>query len=281
MNYLIIPDVHLRIDRVQSIIEQNNFDRLISLGDWFDDFGDDEMDAAETAEYILHLNKTLGDKFTWLLGNHDVIYVYPQVQNYYWCSGNTKEKLEAIQKVFDGKLDRSKLKLCEVLNIEGVDKPIILSHAGASEYHFSRPTAKDGDRIDIKYLQERCTAALMNCTLGQPDPIMFAGRARGGRSQIGGITWMDWNREYLSLPGFSQIVGHTPMACPSVLDDEMCNIRSDEGKSMDSTACSDITKITYTLQKDTQMNVNLDTHLRHYATLRDNVFTVHTYDPAA
>lgn len=54
-------------------------------------------------------------------------------------------------------------------------------------------------------------AKVMNVLLteGTALPWLRAGWARGGDCPVGGLTWLDWNREFVPIPGLNQIVGHT------------------------------------------------------------------------
>jgi hypothetical protein len=38
---------------------------------------------------------------------------------------------------------------------------------------------------------------------------MGCGSVRGGKSRVGGLTWLDWDHEFAPIPGVHQIVGHT------------------------------------------------------------------------
>jgi hypothetical protein len=39
--------------------------------------------------------------------------------------------------------------------------------------------------------------------------ILTAGKSRGGEQEAGGITWLDWEEEFVDEIPYSQIVGHT------------------------------------------------------------------------
>ena len=44
----------------------------------------------------------------------------------------------------------------------------------------------------------------------QAVPLLQCGRGRGGNSRVGGVVWLDWDREFKAIEGLNQIVGHTP-----------------------------------------------------------------------
>jgi hypothetical protein len=263
MRTLIIPDVHQKLDKLSRIINNNTFDRLISLGDWFDDFYDTPEQTENTARYIVDLYSKYGDNFIWLLGNHDIPYLYPATYDRHACSGNTREKLKAINSVFQGStVIGYSPKLAYRLEIEGC-YDLLLSHAGASEHHFAKPFT---DELTAKDIIERCEVAERLLAMGLDDPILSAGIARGGREVVGGITWMDWRYEYEPIPTLSQIVGHTPLATPEVLDAYRTTIAPD----------SDVVSISkYILKPGTSYNINIDTHLDHYITIENNELLIH------
>jgi hypothetical protein len=263
MRTLVLPDVHQRIDKVEKIIENNTFDTLISLGDWFDDFYDTPDRAEMTAQYILKLYSRYGERFIWLLGNHDVPYLYPALYDRYACSGNTRDKLKAINRVFLGSRPLGfKTKLAYAIRIENC-LPIILSHAGVSEHHFGQPFEKT---ISADSVLSRCYIAESFLALGVDNPILNAGIARGGQELVGGINWLDWNHEYAPVEGLSQIVGHTPLREPVVIDELKSTVTPDQKMpSIDR----------YELKPNKSYNINIDTHLEHYLTIEDNALLIH------
>ena len=52
MRWLILPDVHDEIRRVNQIIEREPHDHLLLMGDFFDDFRTGVTDAADTARQV-------------------------------------------------------------------------------------------------------------------------------------------------------------------------------------------------------------------------------------
>ena len=274
MRTLIIPDVHLKIDRVKKIIAQNDFDTLVSLGDWFDDFYDDPTMHTVTAKYILDLYQKYGEKFIWLLGNHDVPYVFQALLHNYWCSGNTDAKAKAVKAVFDRHLNLSNVQLCHIVEQKGC-KPIIMSHAGVHKKHFSgnEPIGVKPTRVTAKTVQARCEAALMNSMIGVEDNLFRAGQARWGPLPVGGITWLDWNLEFEPINAFHQIVGHTPLRGLPMVTSGKNALRFDAPYTPEQETIYNIQ-----LAKDTTYNINLDTHLRHYAVLYDATLKVFAYD---
>lgn len=264
MKILIIPDVHQKLHKVEKILENNTFDKLISLGDWFDDFYDTPIQAQKTAEYILDLYCRYGENFVWLLGNHDIPYLFPTVYDYYACSGNTREKVKAIQEVFKGssKPLGYSVELAHIIKIDGC-KDIVLSHAGVSEQHFAKPFSEEITSEDII---ERCAQAFKNINLLLRDPVLGAGPARGGRETVGGITWLDWRCEFQPIYSISQIVGHSPVNYPQIVDELFTTILPDE-------SLPSLNR--YMLKPSKSYNINIDTHLENYITLENNELLIH------
>lgn len=53
MSTLIIADLHHYTENADRWLESQQFDRVIFLGDYFDDFGDNVNDARRTARWLL------------------------------------------------------------------------------------------------------------------------------------------------------------------------------------------------------------------------------------
>lgn len=189
---LIISDTHNRIDVVDKIIKAHpDVDKIISLGDWWDSFGDTVEDAEKTARYLLNLSQD--KRFIWIAGNHDLPYLFPD-NLYIRCSGGTKDKANAIQKVFKGKTPE----FC----LHHFDEYFLYSHAGL------HPSFLPYDGFSPEWLELRCRAALALCSENKPDDLVLAGRSRGGFLPYGGITWLD-HYEFTPIENLNQIYGHT------------------------------------------------------------------------
>src|ERR1035441_7570735 len=92
MKTLIFSDLHEPphdvLDRIEAIIADERADRIVFLGDYFDQFDDTPRDAARTAAWLA---KSLTDpRRTHLIGNHDASYLWPVDSTY--CPGFTWEK---------------------------------------------------------------------------------------------------------------------------------------------------------------------------------------------
>ena len=113
MKTIVIPDVHQRTEFVKKALEEKNYDEVVFLGDWFDSFFDPPKVTGfeDTCEYLKHLvlehpNK---DKFVFLIGNHDLGYIYENKDFSvhrisktlkYFCSGFTASKAKKFRHAF-------------------------------------------------------------------------------------------------------------------------------------------------------------------------------------
>jgi len=180
MKILIIPDIHNKWFEVEEIIDKEKPDKVVFLGDYFDDFNDGIEDAHQTAEW---LKKSLTDpNRIHLIGNHDLAYRNQS----YPCAGFSEAKLWAIKNT---EVDLNKLKnYCYV-------GEWLCTHAGLS-YEFYKAYATSGMNVN-DLLETAEDFRLYGCS-----------PHRGGRDAFGGIVWCDYN-EFVDIPDQKQIFGHT------------------------------------------------------------------------
>lgn len=187
---------------VDKIIEQEDPDYTIYLGDFFDDFKDKPKDATKTAKWLktkIHLNKT--DVF--LIGNHDFAYYtyFLKCNNRLTsCAGFTVDKALAINDILGNK-EWSRLKYYHILD------NWLFTHAGLNK---SKVYTGIGT-IDVKaYLasEEAKVNEKLNKRLSHP--FWECGWARGGDCAVGGgLLWNDWS-EFVPILGINQLFGHSP-----------------------------------------------------------------------
>jgi hypothetical protein len=193
---LIVPDIHNATERAEAIISAHGTgcDRIILLGDYFDDFGDSAADAERVAKWLLQ--SVQDSRRVHLIGNHDLGYLgTEQTAEIYPCPGWSIDKYEAASAVLQG-FDRRKLSAA--VAFEGW----LLSHAGFHRSHLE-------GRLMVQLL-DVCDEAFAKALGGVFDPIFAPSRARGFGDYVGGLTWLDWSREFTAIDGWHQIVGHTP-----------------------------------------------------------------------
>ncbi len=199
--WLIIPDLHLHSENADFWIERHPGARVLFLGDYFDDFKDSPEAAARMASW---LRSRIESEPTWvfLVGNHDLPYLYPLDERLIGPGFHLSKRLE-IASAIRG-LDRSRLRLHYFL-----DDDLLLSHAGLHPGWLPRQ-----DRHSAKVLLHEAEEALL---LGRWHDLLAWGQDRGAISlsgpRVGGIAWMDW-QNLVPLEFTHQIVGHTPSSAP-------------------------------------------------------------------
>ena len=196
MKHVVIPDPHNKVHMVEKILANETYDDVTFLGDWFDDFGDNPEIACRTAGWI---NAHRREKnWTWLWGNHDLMYRFPTVHELQ-CSGYTITKALMIQRVLKPS-DWNHWKLFRF-----VDNWLV-SHAGVHP-DFAHP--RHGlQRHWLERLQKDCLNFLQS---GRMHFFVAPGQDRCGpcvSQNIGGIDWLDWSA-LVPIPGLNQLVGHS------------------------------------------------------------------------
>lgn len=202
--YLILPDLHNRIEIHERIISACPAKRVVHLGDYWDNWDDMPADAQLTAEWVktrIDVNDIL------LLGNHDHYYAIGQARA--MCSGNTYEKRQAILQVLTED-DLGRLHLHAFLDVPLDAKNILVTHAGLSQQIRGRRGPGVWDE-DIHKTLLQAFDELRNGKL--PDLACQVGARRGGRWLHGGVLWEDSN-DFSPIPGLQQIFGHTPSSNP-------------------------------------------------------------------
>lgn len=215
-------------------------DKVISAGDFFDDFNDTPEIAQRTAWFVNELLEH--SNFTWIQSNHDQAYAYCKGKgSVFGCSGFTLEKQKAIKSAMGDRLYQNQLAYWTGID-DGSDPKktdpngFLISHAGLHP-SFIPPTG-----FSWGWLEKRLKEAQKKARANIPDPFLMAGMSRGGSEVYGGITWLDWS-DFEPISDFRQILGHSPGAvprrkvCPENMNDNWC----------------------------------LDTHLKHYGILNIEV----------
>ncbi|MDP3065791.1 MAG: metallophosphoesterase [Methanobacteriaceae archaeon] len=198
MKTIIISDLHNRVDWVEPFLSSISYDRVVFLGDYFDDFNDTEKDIKKSANWLKQ--SLQNSNRIHLMGTHDMWYRF-LFNRYLQASGNTPKKSEIINKILS-KED------WDLLKFYYFEQNFLLTHAGL---HSS--FVKDSTDI-ISSLKLLIDKAIIEIEDGEIDPILDAGIARGGINPFGGITWLDWHDEFEIVPNLNQIVGHTELRTP-------------------------------------------------------------------
>ena len=252
--YLIISDVHHRTAKVNAILAHEKWDKVIFLGDWFDQFNDTYEDARKTAEWLkenLH-----NPNFIFLEGNHDISYRYSGNSHNY-CSGFAWDKNLEIHKVLN-KDDWNKFKLFHY------EPSILFSHAGLSPAFLKEYASSEVDSIDklLEWLNINEKQARVELENNKGHFLYNAGYDRGGNAKIGGMVWRDLSN---TVPIFcNQAIGHTPVKSPGFITK---NIKGGISAFVAEAAQEQDLK-------NKSWILALDTHTHHYAVLDNNELTI-------
>lgn len=226
MRYVIIPDVHEQIGRVESILAEYDTPEthIVLLGDYFDSFTHD-IRAVRWLCNWLNRAATQPDKYTLLLGNHDIQYLLGREHR---CTGYQADTAATIAMM----LTRDAQNAFRYHTWIGDD--ILCSHAGLSQ-SWVNDAFGVGDApaqpsvAEIRTWLDDCGNLMLHSPQSgkevrkiSPYHLYTAvGRARGG-SGIGGLTWCDWDREFVPVPRLRQIVGHTSGNAPRTQGENWC-----------------------------------------------------------
>ncbi len=192
MRTLVIADLHNHTEHADHWLKNIPHDRVVFLGDYFDDFHDTVHDAHLTALWLRERIDSLSpEEGVFLLGNHDFAYLRSFDPRAY-CSGYTHAKAAAIHAVLEPRH-------WERLRLAHAEQGWLLSHAGFHPSLVTEPTAEA--------ILAQCETALAHPERG--GALFGAGRDRGGMQPVGGVLWLDWS-SFIPIAGLNQIVGHTP-----------------------------------------------------------------------
>jgi len=191
MRTLIIPDIHNHTDHADHWLATQRHDRVVFLGDFFDDFGDDVNDARRTAMWLRNRMEEFDDIF--LLGNHDAAYMFPRDPQLF-CPGFTPAKARGIGEIL-------RPEHWKRFRLAHAEQAWLMSHAGFHPVWIKEPT--------VERILNRCDQAMQRAKRHVVDPVLGAGEDRGCLQRFGGPPWMDW-KNLIPIPGINQMVGHTP-----------------------------------------------------------------------
>jgi hypothetical protein len=205
MKTIIVSDLHNRVDWVEPFLSGIDFDRVVFLGDYFDDFHDTSKDIINAAKWLKQ--SLLHDNRIHLMGTHDMWYRFGVADmwhkisnNFLKASGNTIKKSEIINKILtEADWNCIKLYHCE--------QEFLLTHAGV------HPFILGGNEFR-QIIRPAIEKALVDVRDGRSNVWLNAGYVRGGIQPFGGITWLDWHYEFEIIPYLNQIVGHTELEIP-------------------------------------------------------------------
>ena len=187
---VIIPDIHNKCDAAERIISNENPDKVVFLGDYFDSFYDTVEDADCTSKWLAKSLRQKGR--THLIGNHDLSYMTcnPQLR----CTGYDPAKHEIIRQ---NNIPWNKMSLfCWA-------DDWLCTHAGLTRQFYMRQKSDS-----VRSFLEMSRHDLENMDADCAHPFFQAGFRRGGTEPVGGILWCHYD-EFADIAGVRQVFGHT------------------------------------------------------------------------
>jgi hypothetical protein len=203
---LVVSDPHIRWQGLEAIIQKENPDTVVVLGDFFDSHAEIGLGLREQREMASWLATRLsldrgivGARYDFhaIKGNHDLPYCYPQ--HFLMCPGFSDPKDLEIKQVMSGR-DWDKVDDFLILD------DYLLTHAGLHSI-FIPSGVKNIE--DIKqWLPKQVEDAHRLRRENVPHWIFNQGY-RMGHPNFGGIFWCDARHEFVPHPTIKQIFGHT------------------------------------------------------------------------
>lgn len=78
MNILAVGDIHTKIEIVETVRKYvNQYDKIVFIGDYADDWGKGPLATLATWEAIYELQRDYPNKIVTIIGNHDYAYILP------------------------------------------------------------------------------------------------------------------------------------------------------------------------------------------------------------
>lgn len=207
MKILVLPDIHGR-----NFWKNCNFkeaDHIVFLGDYFDPYSDEGITPKDSINNFKELIKYLEDndcldKSEFLIGNHDVHYLFDYVS----ISSRYDEKNKNIYKeLLVDLLNKDLLYFNTWITQNNVT--YLFTHAGINKNWFDRHS----ELCDIKSAGLIKHIPINELSEDEILALDEIGLIRGGWSITGGPLWDDV-REFIKYPKFSsyyQVFGHTQL----------------------------------------------------------------------
>ena len=189
--YVLIGDGHGNHETIHQAVSwaHTKGAQVVLLGDLTDSADRTTRDQLR----LLHLAlRELDYGAICLWGNHDLSYLFPKR---FRCSGYSSNKRDHFIRLYRKLWSHENFR--PFLWLE--DECILVTHAGLA------PDLVPEEQHPVSYLKRYESADMIT-----HPALLHPGRESGGSQPIGGITWLRKEESGSSLPGITQIVGHTP-----------------------------------------------------------------------
>lgn len=193
MKILMMGDIHGQFEYLEAGLEyaQKNDLKFLQIGDLTDSFSRTIKDQKKCLDLAIEASQDENNIF--LLGNHDLSYLFPE---YYRCSGFSRNKWGQFIKKYH------KITFKNYYTFDNV----LVTHAGFSKRHLKILEIYENLKVndhDIESVRGYLDKGLENA-----DNIYKAGYASGGGIPVGGIFWCrPW--KFKPIGDIVQIFGHT------------------------------------------------------------------------
>ena len=205
MKLIALGDIHGRNIWKQILAKEDNFDKIVFIGDYFDSKdGISVLQEIENFKEILELKKKFKDKVVLLFGNHDFHYLNSINENY---SGYNHTFQVNISEVLHEAIDEGLIQMCFVMG------NLIFSHAG-----ITKTWCKNNDVV-LKDIQDSINKLFIY------NPKVFAFVEHDNADRAGDDIFQSpiWVRPKSLLmdriDNFTQVVGHTQVRHLILRDD--------------------------------------------------------------
>lgn len=205
MKILCVGDIHAKPWVVHAVeLLKDDYDRIIFLGDYVDDWGatpDLSREALEAVFYFYHQNRF---KVVVLRGNHDFSEYYGYTKREFMCSGFNIGTHNLCQQIYRDNWHRLYTAYIVHGNSEEFGNDWWISHAGITNGWYRQW----GEYWDSLTFDQKTRSSLLDTE----EFLAQVGFARGGGSLNPSPIWAD-ERELKANPKpfVNQIVGHTPV----------------------------------------------------------------------
>ncbi|WP_411823548.1 metallophosphoesterase [Leptospira sp. 'Mane'] len=203
-NIISIGDIHGR--SVWKNINPGDFEKIVFVGDYADSYDLPDEEIIENLKEIIAFKTANIDKVVLLLGNHDLMYLYPNVPNFF-MGGYRSSYAKILQSIFQNSIS--------LFQIAYQYRNFLWTHAGVNLGWYKSNLKIIDELREKENIPEFCADVLtVMWEKGFVNELASIGPIRGGRDGYGGIFWSDYSENLDSrngafLFGLHQIVGHS------------------------------------------------------------------------